>query len=67
MIRNITVRNLDITATSQYLTCEGLSDSPIHDITLDNVRVSGKDKQDCGDCSGSGTGNVSPKPCFLKD
>ena len=64
LIRNVTLRNINLTATSQYLTCEGLSDSPIQDITLENVWVSNKDKQDCGQCSGAVKGHVSPRPCF---
>ena len=64
VIRNITIRHLTIDATKQYLTCEGLSDSPIYGIALDDVVVSGKSNQDCGSCSGTLAGNVSPKPCF---
>eukprot|EP00911_Craspedida_sp_UC1_P002381 UC1_evm2s1780 len=63
VIRNITVRNLKIKADKEYLTCQGLSDSPITGLTLDNVKVTGDTKQDCGYCSGAAI-NVDPKPCF---
>jgi hypothetical protein len=65
VIRNIRVHNLTITATKQYLTCDGLSDSAISGIELSELTVTGKiKKQDCAYCSGVIATDVSPVPCI---
>ena len=66
VIRDVVVRDVKL-SSSLYLTCEGLSDSPISNITLDGVHVHSLVTkgpiQDCGHCTGT-TSNTEPDPCF---
>lgn len=59
-LRRITIRDV-VLKTKQFLTCEGLSDSEVEDIVLDNVTVTGSDKQDCNHCKIRAT-RTSPAP-----
>merc|ERR1719203_1833553 len=66
VLRDVTVRDVQL-AAREYLTCEGLGDSPISAIALDGVHVhalaSKGAVQDCGHCSGNAS-DTAPHPCF---
>ena len=45
VLRDIVVRNVTLDASKIYLTCDGLVDSPITGVRLEDVRVTGQSKQ----------------------
>lgn len=64
VLRNVTIRNLGLTATEGNLECDGLSDSKISGITFENVVVHGegaKKSSTCKACSIDASHSV-PKP-----
>ena len=66
VIRDIVVRDVALSAGKLFLTCDGLADSPITGVLLENVNVTGggSASQDCTHCSGASKGS-EPAPCYL--
>ena len=56
IVRDIFVRNVAVTATTSAIVCDGLPDSPITNLTLANVSITGVGstaKQVCDHCDGA--------------
>ena len=56
IVRDIFVRNVAVTATTSAILCDGLPDSPITNLTLANVSITGVGstaKQVCDHCDGA--------------
>ena len=67
-MHDVAISQLNLTAESLYMLCEGLPESPITGVAMGDVAVGGdgSDSLECSYCSGSATGAVSPDPCFDK-
>ena len=64
-IRGITIKDMDISVSSkssEWMDCEGLDDSTISGVTLDNVKISGSSKQVCSRCKFAEVKKASPEP-----
>ena len=69
-LHDVHISNLNLTADELYMTCEGLPESPITGVIVGpavSVVGAGNATADCGHCSGTVSGVVSPLPCFLDD
>lgn len=68
-IHDVKVSNLELTADKSYMLCDGLPESPITGISMDNVTVDGDGafSTECWFCHGTATtGDVTPEPCFTQ-
>ena len=73
IVRDITVRNLQIEATGQgskgplpIVDCDGLEESPVENLTVSNVILLGGagKKQTCKYCEGRAVGHTTPSLCL---
>lgn len=64
VIRRITIRNVDVSAEKSGVSCDGLSDSLISGIILENVTIRGKgaEKDECSNCHFDSTSGSKPVP-----
>jgi polygalacturonase len=70
IIRNVTIRNVNVAATESTILCDGLPDSVIQNLTVDNLTVVGagggapsKRLQKCEHCTGEQE-DTHPKLCI---
>lgn len=66
VFRDIVVRDMDMNSTASAISCLGLDDSVITNITVHNVTITGKLRQECQDCQIIQS-DVIPKLCTPTD